>query len=197
MHERGASGAGKTTLAQLLVRFRDPDAERVSIGGVDLRQVAQDDVRRAVVLAGQDAHLFNTSVGENIRLARREAGATDIWLALEAAGIADWVRELPDGLETLVGESGALVSGGQRQRIALARALLSDARFVVLDEPIAHIDEMTARQVMHAIVTGTADRGVLVITHSDIGLEEFDEVLELRGGRIEPALQPLKSISVL
>jgi ABC-type bacteriocin/lantibiotic exporter with double-glycine peptidase domain len=185
----GASGAGKTTLAHLLVRFRDPDAGRVSIGGVDLRQIAQNDVRRAVVLAAQDAHVFNTSVRENIQLARREADDTDLWLALEAAGIADWVRDLPDGLDTLVGENGDLVSGGQRQRIALARALLSDARFFVLDEPTAHIDEDTARQVMHDIVTRTGDRGVLVITHSDIGLEEFDEVLELRGGRIEPVLQ--------
>ena len=154
----GPSGAGKTSLAHLLVRFRDPDAGRFSIGGVDARELAQDDVRRAVVFAAQDAHLFNTTVRENLLLARRDAPEPDLWQALDTAGITDWVRTLPDGLDTLVGEQGGLVSGGQRQRIALARALL----------------------------TRTGDRGVLVITHSDIALEEYDEVLELRDGRIKP-----------
>jgi ATP-binding cassette subfamily C protein CydC len=183
----GPSGTGKTTLAHLLVRFRDPYNGRVSINGVDVRELAQDDVRRAVVFAAQDAYLFNTSVRENVLLARREADDGQVWHALASAGIADWVRSLPQGLDALVGEDGGLVSGGQRQRIALARALLADARFVVLDEPTAHLDQDTARQVMHDIVTGTAGRGVLVITHSTIGLEEFDEVLELSNGRIREA----------
>jgi len=186
----GPSGTGKTTLAHLLVRFRDPDAGRVSIGGTDLRELTQDDVRRAVVFAAQDAHLFNTSVRENVLLARPEADEGQVWDALATAGIASWVRSLPQGLDTLVGEDGGLVSGGQRQRIALARALLADARFVVLDEPTAHLDEDTAREVMHHIVTGAPGRGVLVITHSAIGLEEFDEVLELSDGRIHEAAAP-------
>jgi thiol reductant ABC exporter CydC subunit len=181
----GRSGEGKTTLAHLLVRFRDPDAGLVSIGGTDLRELAQDDVRRAVVLAAQDAHLFNTSVRENILFARAGASEHDLWHALEAAGIADWARSLPDGLDTLVGEDGGLVSGGQRQRIAVARALLADARFLLLDEPTAHLDERNARQMIHELLTRTGDRGVLVITHSDVGLEDYDEVLELRDGRIE------------
>ncbi len=178
----GPSGAGKSTLAQLLVRFRDPDAGSVRIGGVDLRELAQDDVRRAVTIAAQDAHLFNTTLRENVLLARREASEEELWEAFEAAGAAAWVRTLPDGLDTLVGEDGGALSGGQRQRIALARALLSDARFLVLDEPTAHLDAATAESVMRAIVTGAGERGVLAITHSALGVELFDEVLELRGG---------------
>ena len=180
----GPSGAGKSTLAQLLVRFRDPDAGSVRIGGVDQRELAQDDVRRAVTFAAQDAHLFNTTLRENVQLARREASEEELWEALEAAGAADWVHTLPDGLDTLVGEDGGALSGGQRQRVALARALLSDARFLVLDEPTAHLDAATAESVMRAILTGAGQRGVLVITHSELGVELFDEVLELRGGEL-------------
>jgi thiol reductant ABC exporter CydC subunit len=189
----GPSGAGKTTLAHLLVRFRDADAGTVAIGGTDVRELTQEDVRRAVVFAAQDAHLFNTTLRENIRLARPDA--TDdgaIWQALESAGAADWVRTLPDGLDTIVGEDGGVLSGGQRQRIALARALAADARFLILDEPTAHLDPDTAREVMADLAAGAGARGVLVITHSDIGLEAFDEVLELRGGRIEPAARPIE-----
>ena len=187
----GPSGAGKTTLAHLLVRFRDVDAGSVTIGGVDVRHVAQEDLRKAVVFAAQDAHLFNTTLRENIQLARRDADEADIWLALERAGAADWARGLPDGLDTLVGEDGGVISGGQRQRIALARALLADGRFVILDEPTAHLDAETARGVMAHIAADAHDRGVLVITHSDAGLEYFDEVLELRDGHIEPTLAQL------
>jgi len=180
----GPSGAGKTTLAQLLVRFRDPDSGRVSIGGVDLRDLRQDDVRSAVVLGSQDAHAFNTTLRENILLARREASDDEVWDALAAAGAAQWARSLPDGLDTMLGEGGGLVSGGQRQRIALARALLSSARFLVLDEPTAHLDRDTAASVMADIARTDGGRGVLVITHSDVGLEHFDEVLSLRDGRV-------------
>jgi thiol reductant ABC exporter CydC subunit len=185
---RGPSGAGKTTLAHLLVRFRDVDSGSVTIGGVDVRDVAQEDLRKAVVFAAQDAHLFNTTLRENIQLARRDADEADIWHALESAGAADWARSLPDGLDTFAGEDGGVISGGQRQRIALARALLADGRFLILDEPTAHLDAETARRIIAHIAAGARDRGVLVITHSDAGLEHFDEVLELRGGHIEPTL---------
>jgi ABC-type transport system involved in cytochrome bd biosynthesis fused ATPase/permease subunit len=190
---RGPSGAGKTTLAHLLVRFRDVDSGSVTIGGVDVRDVAQEDLRKAVVFAAQDAHLFNTTLRENIQLARRDADEADIWHALESADAADWAHSLPDGLDTFAGEDGGVISGGQRQRIALARALLADARFLILDEPTAHLDAETARRVIAHIAAGARDRGVLVITHSDAGLEHFDEVLELRGGRIEQTLPSLAS----
>ncbi|MGA2471230.1 MAG: thiol reductant ABC exporter subunit CydC [Solirubrobacteraceae bacterium] len=181
----GASGAGKTTLAGLLVRFRDPDAGTVTIGGTDVRTVAQDDLRRAVVLAAQDAHIFNSSLRQNVLLARHDASEDELWRALSAAGAADWVGGLPDGLDTQLGENGELVSGGERQRIALARALLTHARFLVLDEPTAHLDADTAAAVMHDITASARERGVLVITHGDIGLERFDEVLELRDGKLQ------------
>jgi thiol reductant ABC exporter CydC subunit len=180
----GPSGAGKTTLAQLLVRFRDPDAGSVQIGGTDLRELAQDAVRGAVAYAAQDAHLFNTTLRENVMLARREASEPELWQALADAGAAEWVRSLPDGLDTPVGENGSVLSGGQRQRIALARVLLSGARFLVLDEPMAHLDAATAEAVIRDVIANAGERGVLVITHSNVGLERFDEVWELRDGGV-------------
>jgi thiol reductant ABC exporter CydC subunit len=176
----GPSGAGKTTLAHLLVRFRDPDEGRILLDGHDLRDYRMEDVRATVLLSGQDAHLFATTIRENILLARRDATDGELREALRRAGALEWVETLPCGLDTHVGEAGVLVSGGQRQRIALARAFLSSASFVVFDEPTAHLDTATAIQVTNASL-GLADegRGVLVITH---GLEELgrvDEVVRL------------------
>jgi thiol reductant ABC exporter CydC subunit len=182
----GPSGIGKTTLAHLLVRFIDPDAGRVTLGEADLRTLTQDDVRAAVTLAAQDAHIFTTTIRENLLLARRSATEDDLWRVLAAMQLDDWVRELPDGLDTLVGEDGGLVSGGQRQRIALARALLSDARFVILDEPTAHLDSDTAAAVMREIDEAAGERGVVVITHRSEGLERFHTVLRLHEGRLVP-----------
>jgi len=180
----GSNGAGKTTLAQLLVRFVDPGEGTVRLGGLDLRELTQDDVRRAVLLAAQDAHVFTTTIRENLLLARREATEAELWSALETVDLADWVRSLPDGLDTLVGEDGELVSGGQRQRIALARSLISDARFLILDEPTAHLDRDTATTVMRAIDRAAGERGVFVISHREEGLEGFTTRLKLRDGHL-------------
>ena len=162
----GRSGIGKTTLTHLLVRFRDPDEGRVTLGGRDLRELAQDDVRRVVALGGQDAHLFATSIRENVRLARPEAEDDEIVSALRRARAWEWVSSLPDGLDTDVGDEGALVSGGERQRIALARAFLSGASLLVLDEPTAHLDDATADALLDDLLDAGDGVGLLVVTHA-------------------------------
>jgi ATP-binding cassette subfamily C protein CydC len=180
----GPSGAGKTTVTNLLLRFLDPEAGRVTIAGHDLREYRQEDVRRMFALAGQDAHLFDTTIRANLQVARPGAADTELEDALRRAGIDLWVASLQDGLDTLVGEEGMQLSGGQRQRLVLARALLVDAPVLVLDEPTAHLDAVTAVRLMDDILEAAACRTVLLITHRTEGLERMDEVVELRAGAV-------------
>jgi ATP-binding cassette, subfamily C, bacterial CydC len=175
----GPSGSGKTTVANLLLRFIDPEAGRVTLGGRDLREYRQEDVRRAIAVAGQDSHLFSTTIRENVRLARPEATGDEIEGALRQARILDWVRSLSDGWNTLVGEEGRELSGGQRQRLVVARALLANAPVLVLDEPTAHLDAPTAERLIDDVLNAAADRTVLLITHRPEGLDRMDEVVRL------------------
>jgi ABC-type multidrug transport system fused ATPase/permease subunit len=166
-------------VTNLLLRFLDPDAGRVSLGGRDLREYRQEDVRRTFALAGQDAHVFNSTIRANLLLARPDATDDELWRALARARLDGWARSLPDGLETLVGEDGNRLSGGQRQRLTVARALLSDAPVLVLDEPTAHLDPPTARALVHDALDAAGDRSVLLITHRPEGLDLVDEVVAL------------------
>ncbi|MGY5123422.1 thiol reductant ABC exporter subunit CydD [Streptomyces nigrescens] len=185
----GASGSGKTTLAQVLLRFLDGESGTYTLGGTEAREMAGDAVRRLVGLCAQDAHLFDSSLRENLRLARpdgRGAGGDadqDLWDVLGRARLADWVRGLPAGLDTMVGERGARLSGGQRQRLALARALLADFPVLVLDEPAEHLDLATADALTADLLTATEGRTTVLITHRLTGLDAVDEVLVLDRGR--------------
>lgn len=180
----GASGSGKTTLAQVLLRFLDADAGTYTLGGVDAYGLHSDDVRRLVGLCAQDAHLFDSSVRENLLLAKKDATEDELRNALERARLLDWAESLPDGLDTLVGEHGALLSGGQRQRLALARALLADFPVLVLDEPAEHLDLPTADALTADLLAATEGRTTLLITHRLAGLESVDEVVVLDEGRV-------------
>jgi ATP-binding cassette subfamily C protein CydCD len=180
----GASGSGKTTLAQVLLRFLDPCAGSYTLGGVDARALDGDDVRRLVGLCAQDAHLFDSSVRENLLLAKKGATETELREALARARLLDWADSLPDGLDTLVGEHGARLSGGQQQRLALARALLADFPVLVLDEPAEHLDLPTADALTADLLAATRGRTTLLITHRLAGLEAVDEVIVLDKGRV-------------
>ncbi|PWU22297.1 MAG: thiol reductant ABC exporter subunit CydC [Candidatus Rokuibacteriota bacterium] len=175
----GPSGAGKTTVTNLLLRFLDPERGRLTLAGRDLRDYRQEDVRSTFALAGQDAHLFDSTIRANLLLARPRATDDELGEALRKARLAEWVASLPKGLETLVGEEGLELSGGQRQRLTLARALLADAPVLVLDEPTAHLDPETAEQVVGDILAAADGRTVLLITHRPEGLALVDEVVTL------------------
>ncbi|MEU3947307.1 thiol reductant ABC exporter subunit CydD [Streptomyces sp. NPDC029526] len=180
----GPSGSGKTTLAQVLLRFLDPRAGRYTLAGVDAFALDGDDVRRLVGLCAQDAHLFDSSLRENLLLAKRDATEEDLYDALGRARLLEWTRSLPDGLDTLVGEHGARLSGGQRQRLALARALLADFPVLVLDEPAEHLDLATADALTTDLLAATEGRTTLLITHRLAGLEAVDEVIVLDEGHV-------------
>jgi ATP-binding cassette subfamily C protein CydCD len=175
----GVSGSGKSTLAALMLRFLDPVTGRVCLGGIDLDQLDLDDVRATVGLVDDDPHVFATTLVENVRLARPEAMDRDVEDALRQAALGPWIDALPDGLHTWIGQGHGEVSGGERARLAVARSLLADQPILVLDEPTAHLDRDTARALAQEILSGSRSRSVVWITHSPVGLELVDRVLDL------------------
>ncbi|MGW8755997.1 thiol reductant ABC exporter subunit CydD [Streptomyces albidoflavus] len=180
----GPSGSGKTTLAQLLLRFLDPRTGSYTLAGASAPGLEGDDVRRLVGLCAQDAHVFDSTLRENLLLADRSATEARLREVLGRARLLEWAETLPQGLDTPVGEHGARLSGGQRQRLALARALLVGFPLLVLDEPAEHLDLETADRLTSDLLAATRGRTTLLITHRLAGLEAVDEILVLDEGRI-------------
>jgi ATP-binding cassette subfamily C protein CydCD len=183
----GASGAGKSTVASLLLRFWDPRTGQVKLDGVDLRELQLDGLRERVALVTQDTYLFNDTLEGNIRLARPEASPEDLARALEQAALADFVRALPDGLATRVGERGMQLSGGQRQRISIARAFLKNAPVLILDEATSHLDTLSEMQVRGALDVLMRHRTTLVIAHRLSTIRDADLILVLDRGTLAEA----------
>jgi len=179
----GPSGTGKSTLAALALKVVAPQRGRVLLGGADLATLAAADVRRRIGWLSQATHLFDDTIRGNLQLARPDAGDDALWAALDAARIGDTVRALPDGLDTWVGEAGTRFSGGQGRRLALARALLSPAPVLVLDEPCAGLDAETERDFYTTLNETAADRTIVLIVHRLTGSERLDRIWRLSAGR--------------
>ncbi|HEY1935539.1 MAG TPA: ABC transporter ATP-binding protein [Acetobacteraceae bacterium] len=180
----GPSGAGKTTIANLLLRFWDPDDGAIRLDGVDLRDLTLDGLRGRIALVAQDTYLFNNTLEANVRLARPDATDAEVSLALRRAALAEFVADLPEGLATRVGERGVQLSGGQRQRVAIARAFLKDAPLLVLDEATSHLDTISEAQVRAALDGLMEDRTTIVVAHRLSTIRAADLILVLQAGRV-------------
>ncbi len=180
----GETGAGKTTLAHVLCRFRDPDGGTVSVGDVDLADVARDDLRAFVGYEDDRSFLFRGSILGNVRISDSDVSEDEVRAVIDRVGLGPWIDALPDGLQTDVGEGGEAVSGGQRRRLALARALLVEFPVLILDEPISGLDPVTAEAVMDDLLNSTDDRALILITHRPVGLDRMDEIIVLEDGVI-------------
>ena len=180
----GETGAGKTTLAHILCRFRDPTVGVVAVGNVDLRDTANDDLRELVGYEDDRAFLFRGSIVGNVRIGNPGASDEDVRAVLDRVNLGAWIDGLPEGMQTGVGEGGGLVSGGQRRRLALARALLADFPVLILDEPVSGLDPATAEIVMNDLLDAAHDRAVVLITHRPVGLDRMDEIIVLEDGGI-------------
>ena len=180
----GSSGAGKSTIAQLIPRLYDVDAGSVKLAGVDVRDLTAESLRDTLGMVTQDGHLFHDSLRENLLLARPEASEDDLWEALTRARLGDLVRSLPDQLETVVGERGYRLSGGERQRLTIARLLLSQPRVVILDEATAALDSTSEAAVQAALAEALAGRTAVVIAHRLSTIRAADQILVIEDGQI-------------
>jgi ATP-binding cassette subfamily C protein CydC len=180
----GATGAGKSTLVHLLVRFRDPQAGGIRMGGRDIRTLSADHLRQSLAVVSQHTHLFNATIGDNLRLACPEADENRLWTALQAARLDRFVAALPQGLDTWIGESGHGFSGGEARRMAVAQAVLRDAPIWLLDEPTEGLDRANEQVLLDTLLELTARRTVLLITHQPVALHRMDRIVILEGGAI-------------
>ncbi len=183
----GPSGAGKTTLANLLLRFWDPDLGAIRLDGIDLRELTLDALRGRIALVAQDTYLFNDTLEANVRLARPDATEAEVSLALSRAALAEFVAGLPEGLSTRVGERGVQLSGGQRQRIAIARAFLKDSPLLILDEATSHLDTLSEQAVRAALDALMVHRTTVIVAHRLSTIREADLIVVLSGGRMVEA----------
>ncbi|HVC14218.1 MAG TPA: thiol reductant ABC exporter subunit CydC [Acidimicrobiales bacterium] len=184
----GASGAGKSSLVHALLRFWPLQQGSASLGGVPLETLGQRDIRRAIALVDQDAHVFSGTIRQNVALGRPNASGAEVADSVTRAQLDEWVATLPEGLDTRVGEEGAMVSGGQRRRIALARALLLDAPVLVLDEPTAGLDQDAGARLVADVIDDATGRGtsVVLVTHRSRDLARVDHVVVMSDGRAAP-----------
>lgn len=180
----GASGAGKTTIFQLLQRFYDPDSGAVVVDGVDITDTTRKDLRERLALVPQDPVIFATSARENIRFGRPGATDAEVEDAAKAAAAHDFITALPEGYDSFVGERGVMLSGGQKQRIAIARAILRDAPILLLDEATSALDAESERAVQQAVAALSKDRTTLVIAHRLATVKQADRIVVMEGGRI-------------
>ncbi|MCW2702844.1 MAG: transporter related protein [Blastococcus sp.] len=180
----GHSGAGKSTIANLVTRLYDVTGGSVRVGGIDVREATLDSLRDAIGVVSQDAHLFHDSIRANLVYARPEASEDELWTALEGARIATLVRSLPEGLDTVVGDRGYRMSGGEKQRLAIARVLLKGPGIVILDEATAHLDSESEVAVQHALDAALTGRTSLVIAHRLSTIRSADQILVIDSGRV-------------
>ncbi len=180
----GETGSGKSTLASLVARLRDPSSGRVSIDGIDLRDLSFEDLAQIVGVVSQETYLLHASIRDNLRHARADATDADLWAALEAAQVADLVATLPEGLDTVVGARGLRFSGGEKQRLAIARTLLRDPRVLVLDEATSALDNDTERELQAALEVVARGRTTITIAHRLTTIENADQIAVLSQGRV-------------
>ena len=180
----GSSGGGKSTIASLLPRLYDVDAGSVTVGGVDVRRLTFDSLRRTIGMVTQDGHLFHESIRENLLFAAPDATEDELWAALRGARLEALVRSLPGGLDTVVGERGYRLSGGERQRLTIARLLLAQPPVVILDEATSSLDSTSEADVQAALTTALEGRTALVIAHRLSTIVAADQILVVEDGRI-------------
>ncbi|MEI7556570.1 thiol reductant ABC exporter subunit CydC [Candidatus Chlorohelix sp.] len=181
----GPSGSGKSTIANLLLRFWDYESGSIRVGGQEIKQFSQEELLKHIAVVSQQTHFFNTTIRENLQMARSDASAEELEQATRAAQIHEFILSLPQGYNTLVGEQGLNLSGGERQRLAIARAFLKDAPLLILDEATANLDALTEREVLKALQLLQQGRTTIMITHRLKGLETADEIAVLREGNLE------------
>jgi len=180
----GPSGAGKTTIFQLLMRFFDPDMGQITLDGIPLNAMKRDDMRRAFALVPQDPVIFATTARENIRFGRADATDAEVEAAAKAAAAHGFLSALPQGYDSYVGERGIMLSGGQKQRIAIARAILRDSPVLLLDEATSALDAESERAVQQAVETLSEDRTTLIIAHRLATVKKADRIVVFDHGRI-------------